>query len=89
MNGYGQVSHPLLVARTRLQVQGSFGRPIEYTGMVDCLMKTYRTGGWRALMGGWGPSMGKNVPAIAIQFAACEKTLQFIKGQGWFNPGFI
>ncbi len=69
------VTHPLLVARTRLQCQGFAERPVEYNGLVDCLTKTFRSGGVRAIMGGLAPSMAKNVPAIAIQFATCEKVL--------------
>jgi solute carrier family 25 phosphate transporter 23/24/25/41 len=73
------VTHPLLVARTRLQCQGYAGRPVLYKGLVDCLRLTVQRDGARALMAGIGPSMGKNVPAIAIQFATCEKILQALR----------
>jgi len=79
------VTHPLLVARTRLQVQGLDGRPVLYRGMVEALSKTYAEGGARALMGGWLPSMLKNVPAIAIQFAVCERMLSMFREKGWLG----
>lgn len=78
------VTHPLLVARTRLQCQGVAGRPIEYDGMLDVLKKTYQKGGARALMGGWIPSMAKNVPAVAVttsafvSYMACQCIIPFI-----------
>lgn len=91
------VTHPLLLARTKLQCQGeSMGRPVKYHGMIHAISSTftkgltisklsntfctYRNGlaGFRALWSGWVPSMVKNVPAIAIQFAVYEKTLEAI-----------
>jgi len=110
------VTHPLLLARTKLQCQGdAMGRPIKYHSMGDALSKTFNRGfsdvgtfgawtkaslhhsrlrnssslfmreysssvfsGARMLWAGWGPSMAKNVPAIAIQFAIYDKSLQSI-----------
>lgn len=95
------LTHPLLLARTKLQCQGeAMGRPIVYRSMVHALGKTFRRGyssigtcgawastvrsvlfGVRSLWSGWGPSMAKNVPAIAIQFACYERGLQFMKSR--------
>ena len=81
------VTHPLLLARTKLQCQGdAMGRPIKYKNMVDAVHKTfmkgYRSGnvfrGFVSLWAGWGPSMAKNVPAIAIQFCVYEECLKFV-----------
>jgi len=55
---------------------------VEYSGLADALMKTHKQGGMRALMGGWIPSMMKNVPAIAIQFAVCEHMLELFRDRG-------
>lgn len=88
------VTHPLLLARTKLQCQGdAIGRPLKYKSMWDAIAKTFMRGytpqvqnptshaktifhGIRMLWSGWAPSMAKNVPAIAIQFAVYEKTLE-------------
>jgi len=89
------VTHPLLLARTKLQCQGAaMGRPIKYHGMFDAIMTTFQKGcadhfrngtrvrgylaGIKMLWSGWAPSMVKNVPAIAIQFAVYEKTLEAV-----------
>lgn len=89
------VTHPLLLARTKLQCQGdAMGRPIKYLGMFDAIQKTFMKGftdpkcrsnsvratfnGIVMLWSGWAPSMAKNVPAIAIQFAVYEKSLRVL-----------
>ena len=83
------VTHPLLLARTKLQCQGdAMGRPIKYKNMADAVHKTfmkgYRNGnvfkGFVSLWAGWVPSMAKNVPAIAIQFCVYEECLKFVDG---------
>lgn len=69
------ITYPLLVVRTRLQNQ----RPghIEYTGMMNCLTKTFKQEGFRGLFRGILPNYMKGVPAISISYAVFEKTKEF------------
>ena len=71
------VTNPLPLARTGLQCQGGFGREIIYNNFVEVLSQTYSTGGFTSLFRGLFPSMCKNVPAVAIQFAVFEKAIGF------------
>mmetsp|Transcript_105458 Transcript_105458/g.264029 ORF Transcript_105458/g.264029 Transcript_105458/m.264029 type:complete len:285 (-) Transcript_105458:230-1084(-) len=62
------VSYPLMVVRTRLQVQGAS----QYTGPADCLRKTVEHEGLRGLLRGIGPNLAKAAPAAAVNFALYE-----------------
>lgn len=71
------VTYPLMLCRTRLQTQGAAsGRPSVYTGMVDCLKKTYAQEGARGLYAGLGCCLMKMVPAVAISFAVYEGSVR-------------
>lgn len=67
------VSYPLQLVRTRLQTQGTKGRPILYTGMMDCFTKIVREDGLTGLYRGLGPNFFKALPAITISYVAFEK----------------
>lgn len=70
------VAYPLVLVRTRLQVQGNLpGREREaYTGMIDCFKKTVAREGFGGLMKGFLPNLLKAAPAAAINFALYEYT---------------
>ena len=79
---------PLTSVQAKLMTQGkSMGRPIAYTGILDCLRKTVygceefgiKPGGFRKLYAGWGPLLGKMVPAVGLEMAAIEVAMQFFK----------
>ena len=60
-----------------LRLVVGFGREIIYNNFVEVLSQTYSTGGFTSLFRGLFPSMCKNVPAVAIQFAVFEKAIGF------------
>jgi solute carrier family 25 (mitochondrial thiamine pyrophosphate transporter), member 19 len=71
------VTLPLDNAKKRLQVQGHFDaacgpsqRP--YSGMIDCLARSYARDGIRSWFRGLSPSLIKAAPSSAITFAAYE-----------------
>lgn len=66
------VSYPLQLVRTRLQAQGMKGRPEAYTGVWDCLVKTFQADGFRGLYQGLTPNLLKGLPAISISYAVYE-----------------
>ena len=66
------VSYPLALIRTRLQAQGTGGRPVLYNGTLDCARAIYAGHGMRGLYAGLGPNMLKAVPAISIGYVVYE-----------------
>jgi solute carrier family 25 (mitochondrial phosphate transporter), member 23/24/25/41 len=72
------VSYPLALVRTRLQSQGVGGRPILYTGMVDCFSKTFQNEGFKGLFRGLSPNLLKSIPAISISYAVYETTKKYL-----------
>lgn len=60
------VSYPLVVIRTRLQMQGKVP---EYTGVYDCAQKIIAREGAKGLFKGMIPNLVKGAPAAAINFA--------------------
>jgi len=66
------VAYPLQLVRTRLQAQGMPGRPVLYSGMVDCFVKTVQNEGVRGLYKGILPNFMKSLPAISISYAVYE-----------------
>ena len=51
------IVYPLDYARTRLAADLGKGTHRDFQGLTDCLMKTYRRGGLRALYQGFGVSV--------------------------------
>jgi len=73
------VSYPLDLTRRRLQVQGVKIKslaPMQYKGMIDCLIKTYKYEGFFGYYKGMVPNLLKVVPAVSIYYASYE----YIKG---------
>lgn len=62
------VTYPLNLARTKLQTQGVNGRPVEYSGLADCLSSVVRRHGCRGLFVGLLPNMLKAAPASTIMY---------------------
>jgi len=72
------VAYPLVVIRTRMQVQGMEDRPVVYTGMLDCLKKIYASEGIRGFYRGILPNFMKAIPAISISYLVYEKTKRYL-----------
>mmetsp|Transcript_30652 Transcript_30652/g.78712 ORF Transcript_30652/g.78712 Transcript_30652/m.78712 type:complete len:322 (-) Transcript_30652:669-1634(-) len=84
------VAYPFDVARRRLQMVGMketaasqishthIEGPMNYTGMMDCFVKTIRYEGVSALFKGLMPNYVKVVPSIAIAFVTYEKLKEWM-----------
>ena len=65
-------SMPLLLATTRMQVQGLPGYPILYKNIFDCLIKTAKQEGLGGLWQGIVPSYAQIFPCIFISYFVYE-----------------
>lgn len=65
-------TYPLNLVRTRLIIQKKGN--IQFNGMADCFIKTYRMEGYRGLFRGLISNYMKGVPAVAISYMVFEKT---------------
>jgi solute carrier family 25 (mitochondrial thiamine pyrophosphate transporter), member 19 len=78
------VTLPLDNAKKRMQIQGQLdvggisNKP-PYTGIADCLAKSYAREGIRGWFRGLSPSLIKAAPNSAITFAAYESAKRFIE----------
>jgi solute carrier family 25 (mitochondrial thiamine pyrophosphate transporter), member 19 len=77
------VTLPLDNAKKRMQIQGQLdvgGMPNKppYTGIADCLAKSYAREGIRGWFRGLSPSLFKAAPNSAITFAAYESAKRFV-----------
>mmetsp|Transcript_19064 Transcript_19064/g.44538 ORF Transcript_19064/g.44538 Transcript_19064/m.44538 type:complete len:476 (-) Transcript_19064:62-1489(-) len=79
-------SYPLVIIRTRLQMQGIGGRAMMYTGVYDCFTKTLQREGVRGLFKGLGANTIKSAPAAAINFALYDRTKDLLK-ELWLRRG--
>lgn len=68
------VAYPLELIRRRLQVQGFGGRPVLYSGMLDCTRKIVEKEGVKGLFRGLNANLMKSPLAVAIVFG-CYETL--------------
>jgi solute carrier family 25 thiamine pyrophosphate transporter 19 len=71
------VTLPLDNAKKRMQIQGHFAEAgkqseVRYSGMIDCLAKSYARVGVRGWFRGLSPSLIKAAPNSAVTFAAYE-----------------
>ena len=66
------MAYPLQLVRTRLQAQGMKGRPVVYSGMMDCFQQTIRADGFFGLYRGLLPNFLKALPAISVSYAVYE-----------------
>ena len=58
---------PCDVIKSRMQADGNYGQFI-YKGFTDCFLKSYRTGGFRSLYTGLGPTLLRAFPTNGIIF---------------------
>eukprot|EP00173_Palmaria_palmata_P000090 Plantae.Rhodophyta-Palmaria_palmata.ctg1041.p1 GENE.Plantae.Rhodophyta-Palmaria_palmata.ctg1041~~Plantae.Rhodophyta-Palmaria_palmata.ctg1041.p1 ORF type:complete len:232 (+),score=24.24 Plantae.Rhodophyta-Palmaria_palmata.ctg1041:31-696(+) len=72
------VTTPLDVLRTRMMSQ-SPGTGAAYKGTIDCLVKTVRTEGPKALCRGIVPRMALIGPSAAVFFVAYEQSKSFFR----------
>jgi len=87
------LTYPLVTARTKLIGQAMSGRPAIYRGMWDTLKKTYfgspelglKREGIRGLYNGCMANLMKMVPAVSLQFAVYEHSIQILKESKFFN----
>jgi len=74
------LTFPLLTIRTKLMTQApSLGRPIIYSGIVDCFQKVVAAEGWKGLYRGHTAQQFKFMPASAIQFTVFEAASTLLK----------
>ena len=67
-------SYPLLLLRTRLQMQGTGpGHPVVYTGVFDGFKKVIASEGPVGLFKGIVPNLAKGAPAAAVNFVLYEQ----------------
>ena len=59
-------SLPVDIAKTRTQNMRVINGVPEYTGMVDCLVKTTRNEGVMALWKGWTPYYARTGPLVVV-----------------------
>lgn len=74
-------SYPLMVVRTKLQMQGTPGHPRNFDGTWDCLCQVARAEGTRGLFRGIVPNLLKSAPAAALSFALYDKTKELLQMQ--------
>jgi solute carrier family 25 phosphate transporter 23/24/25/41 len=72
------VSYPLALVRTRLQAQGSAGRPVKYKGMADVFSRTLQNEGVAGLYKGLLPNLVKLAPAAGISWYVFESTKRLL-----------
>eukprot|EP01083_Nonionella_stella_P012838 36247_1 len=72
------VAFPLQCCRTKLQAQGMKGRPILYSGLVDCFRKIIVNEGPTGLYRGILPNFMKAVPAISVSYVVFENVKSWV-----------
>jgi len=77
------VAFPFQMAWKRLQVQGVGGRPMLYSGAVDCIQQVVAKEGIKGVYAGLVPNLIKLAPTGAISFMAVEAIKDYM---GW-RPG--
>ncbi len=78
----GVASYPLVVTRTTLMAQGMPGRPIKYSGALDCFLGIFREEGIRGLYRGQVPSLLKTIPSVSIGYAVYDFSKQMLGMKG-------
>ncbi|KAK9795916.1 hypothetical protein WJX73_001899 [Symbiochloris irregularis] len=67
------MAYPLGLIRTRLAIDGQGGQPRMYTGMLDCLRRTWAKEGLMGFYKGWSMSLAKVAPAAGISWLIFEE----------------
>lgn len=70
------ISYPLDVVKSRLQVDGVH-EPKQYTGIMDCCRKSYRTEGWKVFFRGLNSTLIRAFPVNAATFSTVTYVLRF------------
>jgi solute carrier family 25 carnitine/acylcarnitine transporter 20/29 len=74
------VLNPVEVVKIRLQLQTRTAGEAQYSGMLDCVAKTVRTEGVRALYTGAVATLMTRVVGLPFYFAAYELTKSWMQG---------
>lgn len=74
------ITYPGDTIRRRMQTNGIGGSPSIYSGMLDCISKTVRTEGFRALYKGLKANTVRCIPGAAIQFWAYDQFKSLLAG---------
>ena len=69
------VGFPIESMRRKLQAQGTGGRPVIYSGLIDAFRQNVANNGIRSLYVGCGANILKMAPAQAITFG-CKDALE-------------
>ncbi|XVE60579.1 hypothetical protein DITRI_Ditri05aG0139900 [Diplodiscus trichospermus] len=73
-------SNPVDVIKTRvMNMKVEIGRPPVYNGAVDCLTKTVRREGFRALYKGFLPTVSRQGPFTVVLFVTLEQVRKLLK----------
>eukprot|EP00735_Rhodelphis_limneticus_P006165 TRINITY_DN18537_c0_g1::TRINITY_DN18537_c0_g1_i1::g.1138::m.1138 TRINITY_DN18537_c0_g1::TRINITY_DN18537_c0_g1_i1::g.1138 ORF type:complete len:304 (+),score=42.48,sp/Q54BM3/MCFG_DICDI/35.88/3e-57,Mito_carr/PF00153.22/1.7e-18,Mito_carr/PF00153.22/3.2e-23,Mito_carr/PF00153.22/1.1e-24 TRINITY_DN18537_c0_g1_i1:99-1010(+) len=73
--------YPIDVCKTRIQTQMPGDGTVPYKGLMDCLIRTYRTEGFRTLFKGMGPCVVRAAPVNAVTFFGYEVVMKFLTHQ--------
>lgn len=73
------VAYPTALVRTRMQVDGSQGRPLLYRNSAAVAAAAVREGGWRGLYRGLGANCCKALPAVSVSWIVYEKSKDLIR----------
>ncbi|KAL8433850.1 hypothetical protein ACSSS7_003566 [Eimeria intestinalis] len=76
------VAYPTALIRTRMQVDGSGGKQIQYRSSAAAAAVALKQGGLRGLYRGLGANCCKALPAVSLSWIAYEKTKEAI---GWLE----
>ena len=68
---------PCDVVKSKMQADGSDGKYL-YKGFTDCLIKSYRTGGFRGFFTGLGPTLLRAFPTNGIIFFVYDLVSKFL-----------
>ncbi|XP_007018201.2 PREDICTED: mitochondrial uncoupling protein 5 [Theobroma cacao] len=73
-------SNPVDVIKTRvMNMKVEPGKALPYNGAIDCLMKTVRREGFRALYKGFLPTVSRQGPFTVILFVTLEQVRKLLK----------
>lgn len=70
------VTYPFDVIKSRIQVDGVNGL-LQYSGMMDCFLKSYRAEGWRVFFRGLNSTLVRAFPTNAATFSTVTYILRF------------
>ena len=74
------LTYPIDVIKSRFQADGD-GPHRKYHSIVDCIRKTYRSGGFHAFTQGLGATILRAFPTNAATFATVTITLRFARSR--------